>query len=85
MNMIVAELEHEIKQNKAMITYVAKNINDYTADLQNMVASGDYDQSASRNWTDGHVSEDVTRLASLIQKHQALQMALNIVKKGEQE
>jgi hypothetical protein len=84
-NITIEELEYEIKQNRSRIATQAKRVQDYTADLQNMVDADDYNRSTARNWTDGHVSEEVTHLASLLQKQSTLEMALAIVKKGVQE
>jgi hypothetical protein len=74
------ELVYKIQMNYIAIEAASKKIIDSTERLQRMLRDG-LDVVEVQNWTQGHVSEDVTRLATLMGDSMAMEAALRIVKK----
>lgn len=74
------ELAYKIEMNLIAIEAASKKIIDSTERLQRMLRDG-LEVNEVQSWTQGHVSEDVTRLASLMSDSLAMENALRIVKK----
>lgn len=75
------ELTYKIEMNKIAIEAVSKRIVEYAKKLQEMVNAGNFNVDAGYLWTEGHVSEDVTHVATLIQRSLSMEAALKIVQK----
>jgi len=74
------ELEYTIKMNKHAILARLERVQDAMKDLQATIESEAWNGERAKTWTDGHAAEEVTAIASLIARQQALSEALRIVK-----
>lgn len=75
------ELTYKIEMNQIAIENASKKIIEYAKNLEKMVSAGNYNVNNGYLWTEGHVSEDVTHIATLIQRSLSMEAALNVVKK----
>lgn len=79
------EMRYHLQQNTTAIENQMKRIEQMMANVQQVVHNTCWHAYDATIWIDGHAAEEVTKMASLLQRQQTLVDALGMVERQEEE